>query len=1399
MARNGLGYCGLAVGCAIASAHPAFAQIVPDGTLGNEGSVVVPMGVQREQIEGGALRGVNLFHSFQEFNVRDGHSAYFLNPAVVENILSPVTGGNISEMFGTLGVLGEANLYLINPNGIIFGENASLDIKGSFVASTASSFIFPDGSEFNALNPEMPPLITNNVPIQISLQFEGEPATIVNLANLSTGGNLTLSGGNLDLEGELVAREDLTLAAEEMVKIRDGENSRFIAAAGNDLLIQGNEKVDIFALNHAESGLFSGGDMVLRSNNAVIGDAHYYSGGSFRIEELDGDLGELESPNDPVIRAQGDVFINAYQGASLHIIAGGKVEIPNVIHITRADFINGLKETIQLPNGSELEIDGKNEPTLDIRAGVNPDSIGSFSTIQGGDFFSPQFSTPSPSSADIKIGRIFFRNVNQTNNLAGQIFLNNQYKPNSELTGDIEIGKSFSSNLAINNSSIGRGGNVHVFSRGSIIVDGIIDVSAIQNSASYYGDGGNIDFKADMNIYLDSASRLISRGNLGGNITLNAVGNIITDKTLIETSSHSSQILLVKPTGGNIVLNAQSVFLNNRTRLFIRTSGQVNTGNILIDARESLNLQGQDNQGNANVIFNRIDFLGAGNGGEINIKSENFNILDGAVISNSSFGQGNSGNININSRKIMGRQSAITSLIQSTGEGNAGSINIVTNTLELLDGAKISTNVEGRGNAGNIFITAREDIRLQGENSQKLVSSIGSAVGSRAEGNGGEIIIITGLIELLDGARITANTLGNGNAGDISITTSDSLRVQGESSQKLASSIVSTLTPIAKGDGGNINIITNTLELLEGGLISNNVSGQGNGGNIVINAGENLRIQGEDTRGKRSGIFSEAISQNGNGGEIDILTNTLEILDGGAISTNTFRNGNAGNIFVHARENIRLQGENAQGFTSGIGSAVGAFAEGDGGKINITTGTLELLDGARITANTLGDGNAGNITVDVREILRLQGENSQDFVSGITGIVGMGEGNGGILNISTRNLEILDGARITTNTFGKGNAGQIFINAGGYLDLRGNNNLDIGSAIMSQVRATGQGRGGKVQIITETLSVHDRGFIATDTFGQGNAGSIDLTTNQLNVIGGSQIQSRTSTNFKAGDITLNIADRINIEGENSGIFANTEPNSTGNGGDIEITTPTLSIRDNATINVDSQGEGIGGNIEIQSDRIDLDNSQITAETRSTQGGNIELTVQDILMMRHGSQISTTAGTAQTGGDGGNITINAENGFLVGPPQEDNDITANAFEGNGGRIDVTAQAIFGLEFRDELTPLSDITASSEFGLDGTVQLNTLGIDPSNGLTNLPEEQTEPQVQQGCSTGGENSSSFTVQGIGGSPDNPDEMLVPDIDDEFISLDELETDGTIAENQAEIEAKNQTLPVFACSNGI
>jgi large exoprotein involved in heme utilization and adhesion len=361
-------------------------------------------------------------------------------------------------------------------------------------------------------------------------------------------------------------------------------------------------------------------------------------------------------------------------------------------------------------------------------------------------------------------------------------------------------------------------------------------------------------------------------------------------------------------------------------------------------------------------------------------------------------------------------------------------------------------------------------------------------------------------------------------------------------------------------------------------------------------------------------------------------------------------------------------------------------------------------------------------------------------------------GQGGKIDLQTRSLSLDNGAQVSAATSGKGPAGDISVRDADTVSL-------TNSAISTAVNVGAVGQGGDIDIQTRSLSVRDQGRISANTSGEGKAGSITVTGNTLEATNGGQLLTSTASGEDAGNINLTLQDDVKLTGEGTGIFANTTPGSTGNGGSISLDARTLLLRDGAGIAVGSQGAGQGGNITAQSHSTTLDNRAfISAKTASNTGGNITLGVQDILLLRRGSEISTTAGTALSGGDGGNITISA--GFILGINKENSDITANAFTGRGGNINITTQGIFGLQFRPRLTPLSDITASSEFGLNGSVQIITPGVDPNRGLAELPTDLVDATglIDRRCvpGEGTEQSSSFTITGRGGLPPNPHETL-------------------------------------------
>ncbi len=237
-----------AFSCLLAS-MPAFAQEVPitaDGTT--DTNITTPDGSNFD-IDGGDRAGGNLFHSFGNFSVPNGGSANFLNPTDIENIISRVTGGKISTIEGLIRANGSANLFLINPAGIVFGSGARLDIGGSFLGSTADSLVFPEG-EFSAVNAQGKPLLKINAPIGLNLRDNPAPITLKDsTAQILVGKNLSLVGGNISLDnsalflsggrielGGLSAAGTITFNQDASLKFADNVAKSDISLINNSIL-----------------------------------------------------------------------------------------------------------------------------------------------------------------------------------------------------------------------------------------------------------------------------------------------------------------------------------------------------------------------------------------------------------------------------------------------------------------------------------------------------------------------------------------------------------------------------------------------------------------------------------------------------------------------------------------------------------------------------------------------------------------------------------------------------------------------------------------------------------------------------------------------------------------------------------------------------------------------------------------------------------------------------------------------------------------------------------------------------------------------------------------------------------------------------------------------------------
>jgi filamentous hemagglutinin family protein len=858
----------------------AYSQIVPDATVGTQ------LMLNGAKIDGGAIRGNNLFHSFQEFNINAGQSVYFTNPINITNIFTRVTGGKPSNINGILGVDGNANLFFMNPNGVIFGNSSTLDIKGSFLATSASSINFADGTQFNVGNTQVNPMLTVTVPV--GLGFGSNLGAITNLSKSSlsvpNGRTLALIGGDILLDGGQL------FASEGRIELGGvGANNTVTLNSSN----QGWE--------FAYSGVTTFKDIHL-TNLAVAG-------------------------------------VGGAKAGSMQMVSRN-LTISNGAYVDASTTGSGTGGVISIKASESLEVNGLADE------GVTPSRI--TSQIYAGE-------TGKGSSIQIEAQRLKLKNGAQV--VAGIYDSSGESGNINVKATDIEISGTsldggYPSGLFANLfEAKGKGGNLNIDTQNLRLSNGGQFSAGVYGNSS--GTGGNIFVKASV----IEADKISSNGWYPSGFFVDVSGGS-------------------KGEAGNIAINTKSLQLTNGALISAGIfSGSGVGGDITVQAND-IYASGFQSYYVSGFIASVFEATAPSQGGSITINTQNMRLLNGARAATEIYGSdGQAGDLNIKAREIevrgigvdlIGseeRRSSISASVSSEATGKGGNLQIDTQVLRILDGAGVETNTIGIGNAGDLSIKATELLEISGTNANETFSSkLTAGVGFGAKGNGGELNINAGLLLVTNGGTVSASTYGNGNAGNVNITTSSvDVRGNGNIEGKLTPSSIATIST-TDFSAGSLAINANQVNVSDKGKIS--VSGFGTGG------GGNLDITAKKIQLNNSGSLSAEVNA-GNRGNLRLNADTLLMRQGSSISTNASSAANGGNITLNAGAVVLLEG-------SKISADAG---KGTGGNITITSQGIFQSRNSQITATgNVSNGEIELITPDIKQDNALK-EQSSNFIT----------------------------------------------------------------------------------------------------------------------------------------------------------------------------------------------------------------------------------------------------------------------------------------------------------------------------------------------------------------------------------------------------------------------------------
>lgn len=1327
-----LAWVSLACGLEAFFSLPQISQaqtVTTDITASGLGTQVLPPNNHVYGITGGNPVDTNLFHSFAKFDVAPGDTAQFqtltLTPnEAMHNILGRITDINPSMIFGTLDsstYYPNANLFLMNPYGFLFGPDAIVNV-GGMVAFTSSDYLkLTDNARFNAIPNAGADTLLTPLPVA-SFGFLGSNPGAITVRgsqfSVTDGQSISLVGGDISIES---GTPDGGIA----------QPARLSAPNGNILLASAASPGEFAAatlqpLPNVDNASFTsyGAITLARGSSTDVSGTNTVSirGGQFTLTVNNAALTTGTSPGaqDTVLLSRGSTLVTAASGDE----AGADVKIVGTSVQLDGASITSL--STGAGSGGAISVTAEDTVSLTGRAQLVSRTEG---TGEGGTVSVEATS----SSGSVTISGF---DLDGTGNGVVTPFLFNP------LTGDPLV----ASGIYSLTSGSKLGGNISLTASTVSLQDGAVVTTVTSGDAR----GGNVSISSDTFEITSGASLLSSAGQDftapdfvvsgtggGGNIIVTATdsvtisgGNLdLSILSSISTQTYNPVVdqALGQGQGGAISISAPNIILEDGALIASSTQGMGTGGAVNIFA-SNLSVSGfSQDLGVGSAITTSASGAPTGNGGTITISGASVTVENGGRITSEHSPGGNGGDLMVTVHDLTLRNGgSITS--SGSGDGSSGLIQITATGALSISGQFFDPNNPGSGGwsvihnrtEGGFSLNGGIDIHagkliMQDGPQYALTQDVGQIESGTGAAEGGMIrIIADDSISMSSGANII-NQNGSFESGSITLTapsiTLSQSAIRGRTNiERDASAVTLNATAGNLTLSNDSHVLTSTLQssgkagplvaeasdsiVLSGGSTIESSSSSiatGDGGAIMLTAGNQVSLSGTDT------ALKTTTSGLGDGGTILVKADTVNMNSGATITAASTGSGNAGTVTIQGlaspAQSVLIDGPGSGIFTDTQGT-------GTGGDIFVNAGLVTLQNGGMLEASTSGTNNGGDIQVDATSINLLTGAfiNTISFLSdGSAGNITLkatqqitaidaflnsdavgGTGLGGNILLRAPTVEV-NGGVLSAATSGIGHAGNILLEG---------QQISLGASPIAIVQGadlfagtSGSGHGGTVTIrgldgpssYADNVTISGVSGLHTFTFSDGDAGDITIKAAQFTLTDpGSRLSADSFGAGSAGTITITATDSATISNLARLSTDTGEFGGTGNAGQISVSAPTVMIENGGSISTNTTGEGTGGNINI------LAGQSVT--------------------MTNGSSISANS----TGiGNAGNIDINAGQNFVA----TNSSVTTQANLASGGAIKITTTPSGTVELINSLISASVLNGA---GGGGSVNIDPLYV-------------------------------------------------------------------------------------------